>query len=125
MIDPATVSRLFAGGRLTYGTGLVASPKRFAGLWIGEDADRPATQVAIRALGIRDAAIAAGTIASSNDPRRLRPWLAAAAISDFVDLIATVGAPAGAIPSNVRWATGVVAGTSAIAGLAMYLALDG
>jgi hypothetical protein len=124
MIDVAKASRLFAAGRLTYGSGLVASPGRFAGIWIGEDASRPATQVAVRALGVRDAAIGAGIVATADDSRRLRPWLVAAAASDLVDLVATVGAPAGSIPTSVRWATAVVAGVSTVAGVAMYLALD-
>jgi hypothetical protein len=124
MIDVPKVSRLFAAGRLAYGSGLVASPKRFAGIWIGEDAERPATQVAVRALGVRDAALGAGIVACADEARRLRPWLAAAAVSDLVDLVATVGAPAGSIPTSVRWGTAVVAGVSTVAGVAMYLALD-
>lgn len=124
MIDVATTSRLFAAGRLAYGTGLVASPRLFAGIWIGEDAERPATQVALRALGVRDAALGAGIVACADDARRLRPWLAAAAISDLVDLVATAGAPAGSISPSARWGTAIVASVSAIAGVAMYLALD-
>jgi hypothetical protein len=124
MIDLAKTSRLFAAGRLAYGSGLVASPQRFAGVWIGEDAERPATKVAVRALGVRDAAIGAGIVACAGEPRRLRPWLAAAAVSDLVDLVATVGAPAGSISNSARWGTAVVAGVSTIAGVAIYLALD-
>jgi hypothetical protein len=123
MIDVPKVSRLFAAGRLAYGSGLVASPRRFARIWIGEDAERPATQVALRALGVRDAALGAGIVATADDSRRLRPWLVAAAVSDLVDLVATVGAPAGSIPTSVRWGTALVAGVSAGAGVAMYLAL--
>ncbi|HYI98659.1 MAG TPA: hypothetical protein VEX36_03115 [Thermoleophilaceae bacterium] len=124
MIDVPTASRLFASGRLAYGSGLVASPGRFAGIWIGDDAKRPATQIAVRALGVRDAALGAGIVATADDSRRLRPWLVAAAVSDLVDLVATVGAPAGSISDSARWGTAVVAGISTIAGVAMYLALD-
>lgn len=124
MIDVAKASRLFAAGRLTYGSGLVAGPGRFAGIWIGDDAKRPATQIALRALGIRDAAIGAGIVATADDSRRLRPWLVAAAAADLVDLVATVSAPAGSIPTSARWGTAAVAGVSTIAGVAMYLALE-
>ena len=53
----------FALGRIAFGAGLIAAPDRVASGWLPGDA-APGTQVAVRGLGARDVALAAGVIAS-------------------------------------------------------------
>lgn len=49
-------------GRVLVGLGLTIAPEKVGGQWFGPDAGRPATKVAIRALGIRDLAVGAATL---------------------------------------------------------------
>lgn len=125
MSDLETLSRAFAVTRLGYGAGLIASPGRVARPWIGSDAERPATKVAVRALGVRDSVLAAGVLATAGDGRRQRGWIAACAISDLVDLAATLATPEGALPPKARWGTAAIAGGAALAGALLYASLDG
>lgn len=120
MSTTATLSRIYALGRVVYGTGLTVRPDLFAGPWIGKDARRPAAQIGLRAMGIRDAAIGAGALLAAGDPARQRPWLAASAISDLVDMGATLAAPPKAIPPRARQAVAAFAGSAALMGAALY-----
>ena len=67
----------FALARIAFGAGLIVAPQRVAAGWLAGDAKRPPTQVAVRGLGARDVALAAGLVV---DARR-RPWLAACALT--------------------------------------------
>jgi hypothetical protein len=111
----ATASRVLGLGRTVYGTGLVVMPTAFAKPWIGADADRPTVQLASRALGVRDATVGLGALMTAGDPDRQRPWLAAGAISDLVDMAATLLAGE-AIPQRSRRAVAVFAAASALTG---------
>lgn len=124
MSATTTVSRLFALGRTTYGSGLVGMPELFARPWIGREARRPAVQLALRALGVRDAALGVGALLTSNDPARQRIWLAAGAISDLVDMAATLATPAGKIPQASREGVAVFAAASAVTGAVLYGSLS-
>lgn len=123
-MDTTTATRVLAATRLAYGAGLVALPGRLALPWIGSDADRPATRVALRALGVRDAALGAGALAYAGDDARLRPWLAVAIASDLVDMAATLAAPGNAMPASRRWPVAAIAGLAAAAGAALHRSLD-
>jgi hypothetical protein len=110
----ATATRLFGLGRAVYGTGLVVAPGVFARVWIGKEAERPSSQLALRALGVRDAAVGVGMLLSADDAERQRPWLAAGAISDLVDMGATLLAGA-AIPERSRRNVAIFAAGSSVA----------
>jgi hypothetical protein len=97
-----TATRLFGAGRAIYGAGLVVAPGVFARVWIGKEAERPSAQLVLRALGVRDAAVGLGALLTADDDRPgQRPWLAAAAVSDLVDMAATLLAGP-AIPESSR-----------------------
>jgi hypothetical protein len=113
----------FALGRIAFGIGLIAAPERVASSWLGADAGRPAAQVAIRALGARDIALAAGAATAAGKGGDPRPWLIGCAACDLTDLAATLAAGE-AIPPRGRWGTVALAGVAAAFGIALAAAAD-
>jgi hypothetical protein len=124
MTNTTKLAALVALGRLGFGAGLIAAPERVASGWLGGDAVRPATQVAIRGLGARDIALSAGTLAALGDRSQLRRWVLAAAAGDLSDVAIALATPSDALPANARWGTVVLGGGTALAGLLLYAALD-
>jgi hypothetical protein len=114
----------FAGGRLAFGFGLIAVPDRTASGWLGSDAGRPPTQVAVRGLGARDIALSAGVAAGALGKGPVRPWLAACVACDLSDIAATVAA-GDSLSSRARWGTIALAGAAAAAGLALTAGAEG
>lgn len=119
-----TLTALFALGRLAVGAALVASPDRVASGWLGEDAGRPPVKIVIRALGARDVALSAGTLATLGDRDALRLWVAGAIVSDVCDVASTIVTPDTALPRNARWATIALGGGSALGGAALLAAMS-
>jgi hypothetical protein len=101
----------FALGRIAFGVGLIVAPDRVASGWLPDDAARPGTQVAVRGLGARDVALAAG-VAVAGDKR---PWLIACLACDLADIAGTLAAGE-ALPPRARWGTVALAGSAAVAG---------
>lgn len=94
MADPAhTAARVLAAGRVLIGATLLAAPDRAAAPWVGADARTSGTRVVVRALGARDAALGAGTLAAAGDRTQLRRWLVASAACDAADFAATLAGP--------------------------------
>ena len=116
----ATLARVIGAGRVGFGAAPLAAPERFAGPWLGRDAQRAGTGVAVRGLGARDLALGAGALTAP--PSALRAWVAAGVLGDLTDLAATVTAGDG-VPTGGRvlvggLAAGAVAlGAVALAGL--------
>jgi hypothetical protein len=81
---------LLAWGRVGVGASLLVAPRRAARTWIGEAADVPGVTAVVRALGVRDVAIGAGTLAAGNGRRAPSAWLVAGAIADAGDALATL-----------------------------------
>ena len=106
-----------AVGRVAYGTGLVLAPTAFARAWIGGRARDPRTRVMCRGLGARDLILGAGSLLSMRraDLGSPRWWFAAQALSDGVDLVATL-AVGDALPApRRRGVAGMAAASAAIA----------
>lgn len=122
MPDTRTALIAFAAGRIAFGVGLVAAPEKVAGGWLGEDAERGPTKIAIRGLGARDIALSVGVLLNLDDADRLAPWLAVTIGSDLTDMAATLAAPEDALPSNAKWGTAALAGAAAAAGAALLAA---
>jgi hypothetical protein len=101
--------------RLTYSGGLLLAPARVAAPWLGPAAGRGPTQVAVRGLAARDAALAAGVILA----RSPRIWLLLCAVGDLSDVAATLAAPPADLPPRARPGTIALAGASAVLGLAL------
>jgi hypothetical protein len=111
----------FAAARGGFGAGLIASPPRVAGGWLGDEAGKPAAQVAIRALGARDLALAGGTVAAALGRGPLLPWLLAAVACDLSDVAGTLAAR-DALPERAVPGTLALGGGSALAGAALAMA---
>ena len=118
-MDPTSLTRIQAAGRLTFGTAMMLAPERVAAGWIGSrDGGRAGVQLLTQALGIRDAVIAAGVLATTGASGG-RNWLLAGTAADAIDLAATVRAR-GSIPSSAAVGVSLLAAGSTALGL--YLA---
>jgi hypothetical protein len=109
----------FALGRIAFGAGLLAAPERVAAGWLPGDAARAGTKVAVRGLGARDVALAAGVALAA----RKRPWLIACLACDLADIAATLAAGE-ALPARARWGTVALAGAAAAIGIVLTLRTD-
>lgn len=122
-MSPAqTAAAVIAAGRLAFGVGLIAAPGKLASGWLGRDAGRPPVGIALRGLGARDVALSAGTLAALGD-EQLPRWIAAGVVCDLADTVATLAAPADALPGNARWGTVALGGGTALAGAAVLAVL--
>jgi hypothetical protein len=117
------VAAAVAGLRMAYGVALAVAPGAVGSKWIGRDARRRTTGVALRALGTRDAALQAGTLAAALRGEPVRPWLLAAIAGDVTDMVATAGA-SGDVPDDAPRKTLAVAGGSAAVSGLLAAALD-
>jgi hypothetical protein len=108
-----TAARMIATGRVLIGAVLFVAPDLVATSWIGEDARTDGARVVVRALGARDAALGAGTLAAAGDAAQLRRWLLASSASDAADFVATLAGPR----TPARTAVLGLAATAAAAGV--------
>ena len=122
-MDARKLAREHALGRIVVGAGLTLAPRLAGDAWFGSDSRRPATQVAIRALGARDLAIGVGTAYAAGQGYGARPWLLAGILADATDLAATLKARDDLRPLAVA-VVGAVAGGSALLGLWFSRELD-
>jgi len=111
------------GLRVAYGAALIAAPERVTRRWLGPSAGTPPTQVPLRGLGAREIVVHGAAIAAVMRDAPLRPFLAASAVGDTADIIATAagrrGLPAGSAPATLA-----VAGASALLTAAVAAAVD-
>jgi hypothetical protein len=111
--------RSVAVSRIGFGAALMAAPRLAAGVWVGRRrAARTETAVLGRALGARDAGLGIATLAAlgSGDARAIDATLAACALSDGTDAVATV-------LDRRRLPTGAAAVTIAMAAVATAASL--
>lgn len=113
----ATLARAIGAGRAGFGLALLAAPERFAGPWLGRDARRAGTGVAVRGLAARDLALGVGALTAS--PETLRAWVAAGVAGDLTDLVATVTAPDGVPVTGRVLVGGLAAGAVALGAVAL------
>jgi hypothetical protein len=112
-----SAARGLALNRLAFGLNYVVRPDAVGQSWIGAAAARRAgTQVLARGLGARDVALGAGALAALHrgDDDAARRWMAAHAVADGVDLVATVVARDGLPPRQAVLATLVAAASTAV-----------
>jgi hypothetical protein len=111
----------YAALRVAYALGLLAAPARVARPWLGADSGRPAAEVALRGLGMRDLALAAGAAAAAATGGPARWWLAACAAGDAADLAATLSADGERLPPRAKAGTLAAAGGFGAAATALAL----
>jgi hypothetical protein len=122
-VDARTLARLQALGRVVIGAVLTVAPGRAGAGWIGDDANRPATQVAIGAFAARDLALGLGTAYAAGQGYGAGPWLRAGILADTADLVATLRARDHLPPLAVAGVGSLAAG-SALLGLWLSRELD-
>ena len=111
-----TAATAVAAGRVALGLVALARPDVPARPWVGASADDLSAQVFGRALGARDLALGLGALAALRQPRPASAsWLAAGALSDALDVAATVAAWS-ELPRRTRWLVAASAGGAALAG---------
>lgn len=115
-----------AAGRVALGVIALARPSVPARPWVGDEADGVAAQVFGRALGARDLALGLGALAALRNapggPGPASAWVAAGALSDALDVAASLAAWR-ELPRAGRWLVVVSAGGAALTGAAGALAL--
>ena len=106
-----------AASRVLFGAANLASPQTTRWSWIGRAANKPGTRVIIRSQGARDLGLGLGALRAiaAGDTREARHWLAASAIADGVDAVATVAQLGGLPKRRGRFAFGVAAASTVIA----------
>jgi hypothetical protein len=119
-MKPRDLLTQIAVGRIAVGAALVARPDLVTSTWVGSDGQRPGGRVLARAVGGRDAALGAGTLAALRSGQPLRPWVLAGLLADGADLLATHAArhqlPRAAAPLIYALAGGaLVAGAANLA----------
>lgn len=95
MIDGRKLRYLTAGwGVLRIGLGATAvlAPRAASAVWIGSALPEPGRTVLARALGGRDIALGAGTVAVAMTDRPMTTWMVASGGADAVDAAVTVAA---------------------------------
>ncbi len=113
----------FTAGRVAFGAALVAVPETVGRSWLGQPAEHRAVHIALRGLGARDIALAAGAALAAQRGSAARPWLALTVVSDLVDLAATLAAGDG-IPARARKGTIALAGGTAVVGAVLTALVD-
>jgi hypothetical protein len=106
---------LISFGRVLFGVAFISKPQLMEQLWIGKQARLPGAQLLARGVGARDLTVGLGGMQAlaRGDGSSARPWLAAAAVCDAVDLGATLAAGP-TIPRDARKGVIVVAGAGAL-----------
>ena len=114
-----------AAGRVALGVTALVWPSVPARPWVGPAADGVAARVFGRALGARDLALGLGALAALQGPGAgsARAWVAAGALSDALDVVASVSSW-DELPRITRWLVAASAGGAALAGAAGSLAVS-
>jgi hypothetical protein len=116
-----------AAGRVALGVTALAWPAVPARPWVGAAADDVAARVFGRALGARDLALGLGALAALQGPAAgagsARAWVAAGALSDALDVVASL-ASWRELPRVTRWLVAASAAGAALAGAAGALVAD-
>ena len=109
--------------RLIAGLGLFLVPRLATRKWTGEDAEDAPTALAVRGMGVRDMAIAAGLLTAMERGAPVRGWLEAGAMVDAGDALGTLFSWRGlGKPRGVFWFVTEV--SSAALGLSLAERMD-
>ena len=115
-----------AAGRVAIGLAALALPSVPSRPWVGAAADDLAATVFGRALGARDVALGLGALTALRrtavDPASASAWVAAGALSDALDVVASLSSWR-QLPRTGRWLVAGSAGAAALVGAAGALAL--
>ena len=115
-----------AAGRVAIGLTALACPSVPSRPWVGAGADDLVARVFGRALGARDVALGFGALTAlqrqAAEPGSASTWVAAGAVSDSLDVVATVSSWR-ELPRVGRWLVVLSAGAAALVGVAGAVAV--
>ena len=115
-----------AAGRVAIGVTALAWPSVPSRPWVGAASDDLAAQVFGRALGARDVALGLGALAALRrtqaEPGSAGAWVAAGALSDALDVVASLSSWR-RLPRTGRWLVAGSAAAAALFGAAAALAI--
>jgi hypothetical protein len=114
-MDARTLARLHALGRVAVGGAYALAPGPAARAWVG--ADGPGLDVLAIAFGARDAGIGLGVLRALREGHGARPWVAAGALADTADLVATLRARRDLPALAVAGVAALAAGSAALGAL--------
>lgn len=109
-----TTMAALALGRIAFGVGYLARPDLAGPTWIGRAARKPGTRVIIRSQAARDLGMGLGGLRAllvGRDDEAAR-WLAAYALADTVDAVATWSAREAVGPRRTRNVLAVAGGSA-------------
>lgn len=119
-MNASTLARVVAVSRLAFGLALFVAPTPAARGWLGRDAQRSGTRLAVRGLGARDVVLAVGTLASLDDRDTARRWLDATITADLSDVGAALLESRGQREGRVAMGAGVALAAAALAAVARW-----
>jgi hypothetical protein len=91
MVAPRRAAWLLGAGRGALGVAILAAPEQVTGRWLGrENAAQPLVARMARMLGARDLALGIASLQTLDDPVLGPRVLAACALADSVDTVATI-----------------------------------
>lgn len=122
-MDDRQLARSFGLTRIAVGGAMTLLPGRASRVWLGAEAARPATQVVVRALGVRDLLLGVGLWRAANGGRSTKAWLAYGAVADATDGLAGL-AGWRALPRSGRRVLVGMAAVAAAAGAALSARVD-
>jgi hypothetical protein len=122
-MDPRTIARLIALGRVGAGVALIAAPEAVGAGWIGGLGRRRGVRVVLVAVGARDLALGLGTAWALGGGEPARTWLLAGVAADATDLVATLR-HRDVVPPAALAGVGLLAGGAAVLGLWLQSELD-
>ena len=85
------LARIFGLVRLAIGAIGVLAPQKSMRAWIGQEAKPYPTNMVVRGMAVRDAALGIGLLAALEKDGDARGWLEGMALSDLGDAIGTLG----------------------------------
>lgn len=85
------MARLLAAGRAGIGLAMLVAPAGSTAVWLGDDRDREAVRLAVRALGAREVGLGLGALSALGEGRdaEARRWLSAGITADLADALLT------------------------------------
>jgi hypothetical protein len=114
-VNARILAQGLATGRITLGLAMFLAPTQASRQWLGPDAERPGTTIAVRALGARDVVLGVGTLAAlrheDGDPSQ---WIEGGIVADGADAVASLLSKA---PAPGRLVGVSVASAAAAAGI--------
>ncbi|MBA2763219.1 MAG: hypothetical protein H0U42_00840 [Thermoleophilaceae bacterium] len=112
------IALVIAAGRVAIGLALLLAPGRAGVSWLGPSVAGGSPAIAVRLLGVRDAALGGGLIAAAVTDQSIVLWLLAGVLADATDGIVCMTSGS-ELNRRTRIGTVVVAGGSAAAGIVL------